>query len=144
MGIASVKYCGGSLEVISRDSELLVRGLNIALELKPKAIVINASVGRIEEHLDEVSGKVKYVYIELLEGIKTYRNQGRSLKNSVIGAFSLSTIERPYGCFLTITTGRVHVYDYVIVSPSTIAIVLSSKRAVYVEHSKNLAAIYIA
>ncbi|MEM1643872.1 MAG: hypothetical protein QXS70_05685, partial [Desulfurococcaceae archaeon] len=104
MDITLVKYCGGSLEIVSRDSELLVRGLNIELELRPKAIVINGSVGRIEEHLDEVSSKAKYVYIELPESIKAYGSSGELLKNSVIGSFSLSTIERPYGCFLTITT----------------------------------------
>jgi len=142
--ITLVKYCGGSLEIVSRDSELLVRGLNIELELRPKAIVINGSVGRIEEHLDEVSSKAKYVYIELPESIKAYGSSGESLKNSVIGSFSLSTIERPYGCFLTITTGRVHAYDYVIINPNIITIVMSSKRTVYIEHSNNLVTIYIA
>ncbi len=142
--VTSIKYCGGSLEVASRNNELLVRGLNVELELRPKAIVINGSVGRVEEHLDEVSGKAKYVYIELLESIKTYEDRGELLRNSVVGAFSLSTVERPYGCFLTITTGGIHAYDYVIVSPNTIAVVMSSKRTVYVEHSNNLVAIYVA
>ncbi|MCS7127982.1 MAG: hypothetical protein N3E36_01755 [Sulfolobales archaeon] len=144
MDVTSAKYCRGSLEVVSGDSELLIKGLNIELELRPKAIVINGSIGRVEEHLDEISGKTKYVYIELLESIKVFENSGELLRNSIVGAFSLSTIERPYGCFLTITTSGAHAYNYVIVSPNMIAVVMSSKRAVYIEHSNNLAAIYIA
>ena len=133
-------WLNGSLEVLVKESVLVLRGSNFFIEIRPRSIILsNVKDLRIGEDT-----KKKYIYVYLLEQIKPLSSQSRILPGKLInmGDFQLRYTVTNYDHYYTIITPGYTLYDYIIVSSDEIGIVTSRKREVYYEISDHMITLY--
>jgi len=137
----TVPWHNGSLEVLVKESVLVLRGSNFFIEIRPRSVIIsNVKDLRIGEDT-----KKKYIYIYLIEPIKPLTSVHSKIvpgKPFNIGDYQLRYTITNYDHYYTIITPGYTLYDYIVVSSDEIGIVTSRKREVYYEVSDHMITLY--
>ncbi len=137
----TVTWFNGSLEVLVKESVLVLRGSNFFIEIRPRSIIVsNVKDLRIGEDT-----KKKYIYVYLVEPIKPLTSAFSKIvpgKLINIGDYQLRYTVTNYDHYYTIITPGYTLYDYIIISSDEIGIVTSRKREVYYEVSDHIITLY--
>lgn len=113
------------------------------IELRPRTIVVKNNIKSFEERDVGKTRKKKVIYIDFRESLKLFMGQGEQVKEILVDGYEIRRQDLGFDEYLTIITPGTHLYDYIILSSSTLAIVLSGKRQVYFDKEDTVLTIYI-
>lgn len=133
----------GYITLTIKSDVLILESRNILIELRPRTVVVRDNIKSFEERDVGKSKKKKIVYIDFSETLKLFVGQGEQVRETLVDGYEIRRQDLGFDEYLTIITPGTHLYDYIILSSSTLAIVLSGKRQVYFDKEDNMLTIYI-
>ncbi len=142
METVCIKWWSGSLVFRVSSEQLVVGSRNTSVDLRQRTVIVKAPIESYEVFYDENSRK-KYVYIYFRGNIRPFERRCRVVDREAIGVFEIRVVDKEFESYLTIVTPGFYLYDYVILTRDSIAIVLSGNRQVYFDKGVDHLTVYI-
>ncbi len=135
-----IPWMNGILYVDARDEVLVLQAVNLVLELRPRALIINKYRGyRVGE-----DQRNRYLYIYLAEKIRSFPGKTSVEKGEyMISNHVLKRTITKYDEYYTIITPGYFLYKYIILTSDEIGVAMSRKREIYFEPENSSLIVYL-
>ncbi len=139
-GKLRVAWGDGHLELRFVEDWLEVLASNYRIILAPRSVEIR---GEASGHRESLVGKRKYIYVGLAEGLKPLRGPGERVERLLVGGFEVTGTDVEFSRYLTIVTPGFFLYNYVVLSDSSLALELSARREAYFDEGGEKLTLYL-
>ncbi len=128
-----------SLALILKPYEATIVSKNILITLLPREIRITNNIGKFSE---EESSRKRYVRVFFEESIKPINEESERPYEGVFENYEVRFVNLGFSKYLTIIVPGSFLYNYIVLSESSISIECSAKKTVYFEKIRSSLTIY--
>ena len=139
-GRLRVSWGEGHLELRFVEDWLEVHAANCRVVLAPRSVEVH---GKAAGHRESLVGKRKYIYVELAEPLKPLKGPGERVEKLLAGGFEITGTDVEFSRYLTIITPGFYLYNYAVLSDTSLALEVSTRREAYFNQEGGKLTLYL-